>query len=252
MASSPKKKAPLAYRERMYRRVENSGLVSSLVKMAETDLHILASGKVDEQALQLVTNVRSDIEQYSKSHPSFLDSLVPLPMDAQAPDVVRRMLSAGLQTGVGPMAAVAGVVAQWVGRQLRAMGCAEVIVENGGDLYVARNRPCTVAVYAGESSLSGTLGLSLQPDRMPCGVCCSSGSIGHSLSMGSADAVVVVAPDTALADATATRLGNEVGESRQSIQQALALAGKIEGISGVVIISGDRLGAWGDIELVRI
>ncbi len=252
MLPSSRKKSPLSYQERVYRRVENSGLVSSMVKMAETDLHILAAENVDEQALQLVCNVRLQIERYIELHPLFSDALIPLPMDEQAPEVIRQMLAAGLQTGVGPMAAVAGVIARWVGQRLRKAGHIEVIVENGGDLYVARTQPCTVAVYAGESSLSGTLGICLHPDRMPCGVCCSSGSIGHSLSMGSADAVVVVAPDTALADAAATRLGNEVGASRQSIQQALTLAEKIEGISGVVIISGDRLGAWGDIELVGI
>ncbi len=87
---------------------------------------------------------------------------------------------------------------------------------------------------------------------MGCGVCCSSGTIGHSLSLGVADAVVVVAPSTALADAVATRLGNEVGRGKKSINRALELAGEIDGLSGVVIISGDRLGAWGDIELVRL
>jgi len=252
LPSPPKKKSPLSYRERTYRRVENSGLVASMVKMVETDLHILAPEKVDDLALQLVIDVRSRIEQYITAHPLFLDALVPLPGDEQAPEVVRQMLAAGLRAGVGPMAAVAGVVAGWVGSKLRASGCAEVIVENGGDLYVARNRSCTVAVYGGESPLSGTLGICLQPAAMPCGVCCSSGTIGHSLSMGKADAVVVVAPDTALADAAATRLGNEVGKSRQSITQALTLAESIDGLSGVLILSGDQLGAWGDIELVRL
>jgi len=252
LGSSPKKKEPLSYSERTYRRVENSGLVSSVVKMAETDLHILAPENVDNQALQLVTDVRSGIERYIAARPLFLDDLVPLPMDERAPEVVRQMLAAGLLAGVGPMAAVAGVVAQWVGSELRAAGQAEVIVENGGDLYVARNQPCTVAVYGGESPLSGTLGICLQPDRMPCGVCCSSGTIGHSLSMGKADAVVAVASDTALADAAATRLGNEVGKSRQSIDLALALAETIDGLSGVLILSGNQLGAWGDIELVKI
>ena len=252
VSSSPKKKSPLSYCERTYRRVENSGLVSSTVKLAETDLHILAPEKVADQALQLVTEVRSRIEHYIAAHPFFLEALVPLPLDDQAPEVVRQMLVAGLCTGVGPMAAVAGVVAQWVGRKLRAAGCAEVIVENGGDLYVARNRTCTVAVYGGDSPLSGRLGICLQPASMPCGVCCSSGTIGHSLSMGKADAVVVVASDTALADAAATRLGNEVGKSRQSINQALALAETIEGLSGVLVLSGAQLGAWGDIELVRV
>ena len=250
--SHSRKKPPLSYQERQYRRVENSGLVSSVVKIAETDLHILASRAVGDQALQLVSEVRSSIEHYIEQHPLFLDALVPLPMDNRAPEVVRQMLTAGLQAGVGPMAAVAGVVAEWVGRALLARGLEEVIVENGGDLFVARNRECTVAVYAGESPLSGKLGIGLQPDRMPCGVCCSSGTIGHSLSLGVADAVVVAAPSTALADAAATRLGNEVGRGKQGINRALELARKIADLSGVVIISGDQLGAWGDIELVQL
>ena len=246
-----RKKTPFSYQEREYRRVENSGLVSSVVKMAETDLHILTSRPVGDQALKLVSEVRSYIERYIKQHPRFVDTLVPMPMNKQAPEVVRQMLTAGMQAGVGPMAAVAGVVAEWVGRGLLAQGADEVIVENGGDLFVARNQPCTVAVYAGESPLSGKLAIDLQPE-MGCGVCCSSGTIGHSLSLGVADAVVVVAPSTALADAVATRLGNEVGRGKKSINRALELAGEIDGLSGVVIISGDRLGAWGDIELVRL
>ncbi len=250
--SHSRKKSPLSYQDREYRRVENSGLVSSVVKMAETDLHILTSKPVGDQALQSVSEVRGYIERYIEQHPRFIDALVPLPMDNQAPEVVRQMLTGGLLAGVGPMAAVAGVVAEKVGRALLAQGLHEVIVENGGDLFVARNKACTVAVYAGESPLSGKLAIGLQPDRMPCGVCCSSGTIGHSLSLGVADAVVVAAPSTALADAAATRLANEVGREKQSINRALELAGEIDGLSGVVIISGDQLGAWGDIELVKL
>jgi ApbE superfamily uncharacterized protein (UPF0280 family) len=250
--SHSRKKTPLSYQDREYRRVENSGLVSSVVKMAETDLHILASRPVGDQALKLVSEVRENIERYIEQYPRFVDTLVPMPMNNQAPDVVKKMLTAGMQAGVGPMAAVAGVVAEWVGRGLLAQGADEVIVENGGDLFVARNQPCTVAVYAGESPLSGKLAIGLQPEKMGCGVCCSSGTIGHSLSMGVADAVVVVAPSTALADAAATRLGNEVGRRKQSINRALELAGEIGELSGVVIISGNRLGGWGDIELVQL
>ena len=251
-ASHLRKKTPLSYQDREYRRVENSGLVSSVVKMAETDLHILASCPVEDQALKLLSEVRSSIERYIEQHPGFIDSLVPMPMNKEAHGVIRDMLTAGIQIGVGPMAAVAGVIAESVGRGLLAQGVDEVIVENGGDLFVARSQPCTVAVFAGESPLSGKLAVTLQPDRMPCGVCCSSGTVGHSLSMGVADAVVVVAPFTALADAAATRLGNEVGREKLSLSRALELAASIDGISGVVIVTGDHLGAWGDIELVKI
>jgi len=247
-----RKKTPLSYQDRKYRRVGNSGLVPSVVKMAETDLHILAPRPVDDQALQLVSEVRGYIERYIEQHPQFVETLISLPMDKKAPKVIRQMLTAGMQAGVGPMAAVAGVVAEWVGRGLLAQGADELIVENGGDLFVARNQACAVAVYAGESPLSGKLAIGLQPDQMNCGVCCSSGTIGHSLSFGNADAVVVVAPSTALADAAATRLGNEVCRGKKSINRALELAGKIYGLSGVVIISGDQLGAWGEIELVQL
>lgn len=250
--SHSRKKTPLSYQDRKYRRIENSGLVSSVAKIAETDLHILAPRPVDDQALQLVSEVRGYIERYIEEDPRFAGSLMPIPMNNQAPEVVKQMLAAGMEAGVGPMAAVAGVVAEWVGRGLLAQGADEVIVENGGDLFVARKQACTVAVYAGESPLSGKLAIGLQPEKMGCGVCCSSGTIGHSLSLGVADAVVVVAPSTALADAAATRIGNEVGRGKKSINRALELAGEIDGLSGVVIISGDRLGAWGDIELVQL
>jgi len=250
--AAAKNKSPLSYQERTYRAVENSGLVSSIVKIAETDLHILASQPVEDQALLAVSEVRGVIQGYIRTHPDFLQSLAPLPMDNRAPEVIKEMLSAGAATGVGPMAAVAGIVAEQVGKSLLFQGLAEVIVENGGDLFVARRQGSTIAVYAGESPLSGKLGIRLLPEQMPCGVCCSSGMIGHSLSLGRADAVAVVASSTALADAAATRLGNEVGRNKKSIQHALEVAKEIDGLTGVVIVSGEHLGAWGDVELVRI
>ena len=99
-------KSPLSYQERTYRHVEQSGLISSIVKMAETDLHILASQAVEDQALQLIARVRGQIEQYIREQPEFIDALVPLPLDSQAPKPVRQMLTAARSAGVGPMAAV--------------------------------------------------------------------------------------------------------------------------------------------------
>lgn len=254
MAAAPiKKKMPLSYQERGYRRIVNSGLLSSLVKLAETDLHILAPVAVDDRALQEVAAVRLVLERYIAGCPGFLDSLVPIPVDTSAPAIIQQMQAAGLAAVVGPMAAVAGVVAETVGKTLLGDGLEEVIVENGGDLFVARSQVCTVAVYAGQSPVSGKLGICLQPEQMPCGVCCSSGTIGHSLSLGIADAVVVVAEDTALADAAATRLGNEVGKKgKKGINRALAVARDIKGIQGVLVVSGEELGAWGQIELTGL
>ncbi len=218
----------------------------------ETDLHILARARVEDEALALVAEVRAELEQYIDAHAEFLHALVPLARDSRAPENIRTMLAAGLQAGVGPMAAVAGTVAEVVGQGLERYGQTEVIVENGGDIYVHRRQACTISIYAGESPLSGRVGIRLQPGQMPCGVCTSSASIGHSLSFGASDAAVVVAPSTAFADALATRLGNEVRQGGDRLTQALQVVREMENVTGAVLIAGDKLGVWGDVELVRV
>lgn len=247
-----KKKNPDSYRDRTYRTLEQSGLVSTFVRMVETDLHILAPIDVEDEALRLVAEGRRQIEGYVRSNPSFVDSLTPLPMDAAAPQPVQEMLEAGMATGVGPMAAVAGTIAEFVGLGLLQSGIEDLIIENGGDIFIARQQECTVSVFAGTSPLSDRVGIRFEQLDMPCGVCCSSGTIGHSMSFGHADAVVVSAPATSLADAAATRIGNEVGRGGGNIDQALQMAGTINGLSGVLIISGDKLGAWGRLKIVRL
>lgn len=243
---------PESYKERTYRTLERSGLVSTFVRMVETDLHILAPVAVEDEALRLVAETRRQIEGYIRSSPLFLDSLVPLPADPAAPEVVQEMLAAGLAAGVGPMAAVAGVIAEAVGRGLQRAGIEDLLVENGGDIFIARKQRCTVAVYAGPSPLSNRVGIVLNEEVQPCGVCCSSATVGHSLSFGHADAVVVLAPGTALADAAATRIGNEVGRAPAPLEAALEAARSIEGLNGVLIVRGTEMGAWGGIELVRL
>jgi len=232
--------------------MERSGLVSTFVKMVETDLHILAPKKVEEEALRLVADVRRQIEGYIHTNETFVHSLVPLPLDKSAPVVVREMLEAGKAAGVGPMAAVAGAIAENVGKGLIRSGTGDLIVENGGDIFIQRAQESTIAIFAGQSPLSNRIGIHLTPDMMPVGVCCSSGNIGHSLSFGRADAVVVVARSTALADAVATKIGNEVDGTPASMKNGLAVAQDISGISGVVVVQGKNLGAWGEIELVGL
>lgn len=243
---------PLSYNERTYRLAEQSGLVSTYVRMVETDLHILAPVNVEDEALRLVAKARRQIENYIHNHDQFVDSLKPLPEDAAAPGIIRKMLAAGKAAGVGPMASVAGIIAEEVGKGLLKTGVQDLIVENGGDIYIARQKECTVAIFAGPSPLSNKVGIQLARGVMPCGVCCSSGNIGHSLSLGCADAVAVTARSTPLADAAATRIGNEVEGSQGSLEAALKVAQDIKGISGVAVVQGNQFGAWGDIELVRL
>jgi hypothetical protein len=251
--SGKRKKSPGAYRQRSYRQLVDAGrLRATQIQVRETDLQILAPIEVREAALHLVIQYRNQLENYLSRHASFLESLTPLPDDRLAPPLVRAMLKAGQAAGVGPMAAVAGVIAEYVGRDLlKVPGCDEVLVENGGDIFLSRRQDSRVAIFAGSSPLSNRVGLLIPAGIMPCGICTSSGTVGHSLSLGRADAVTVVAASAALADAAATRLGNEV-KHRRDLAQALELAGTIAGLLGVVIIIGEELGAWGGIELVEV
>lgn len=251
-------KKPESYVERSYRAFpDQGGLVSSFVGIKDTDLHILADREVSDLAQELALQYRLQIEQYIKKCPEFAGALSPLAADALAPRIVREMLAAGNSAGVGPMAAVAGVIAEYVGKGLLQAGCREVMVENGGDIYIKRSGDCIVAIFAGESPLSLRVGLKLASGNMPMGmgVCTSSGTVGHSLSFGLADSVTVVAGSTALADAAATRLGNEVGMSAggdSGIQRALAISRDIPGILGIVVICGEKIGAVGDVELTPV
>jgi ApbE superfamily uncharacterized protein (UPF0280 family) len=231
--------------------VNSDGLVSFQARLQETDLHILAEKDLHFEALDFIIQYRNQLENYIARNPKFLKALFPLAYDPLAPSLIKEMLKAALAAGVGPMAAVAGGVAQYVGQDLLRGYSREIMVENGGDVFLQRSVDCRVAIFAGESPLSNKIGLVVKKADMPTGICTSSATVGHSLSFGQADAVTVVASSVFLADAAATRLGNETRENRP-IGEVLEVASQIEGLRGVVVVRGEELGAWGEVELVAI
>ncbi len=241
---------------RVYRRdLSSSRFASFRVVYRETDLWIAVGAGAPVAALsdtaeKLVVKLRSALEAYLSVHPHLKESLLPCPVAADAPAILKKMATAANLAGVGPMAAVAGAFAEEVGSML-AEQSAEVLVENGGDLYIRVAEPVLVGLYAGSSKISGKLALRINPEQSPLGVCTSSGTVGPSLSFGKADAAVVLSPSTALADAAATALGNLVGNP-QDFDRALDAAEQIEGISGVLLVCGDKVAAWGDLELTRV
>lgn len=256
MKAHKKKKKPESYSNRVYRElVSGAGLVSTKIRIEETDLHILAAGDVTEEAIALILQYRAQLENYIVKNPQFCTTFDPLPQDKTAPPLIRDMLIAGIQAGVGPMAAVAGTIAEYVGKGLVASGAQEIMVENGGDIFLQRESDCSVAIFAGQSPLSYKVGVRIPVSKMPIGICTSSGTVGHSLSLGDADSVTVLSRSTPLADAAATRLGNEVGRARGGkggMLKALEKAKEISGIDGVVVICGELMGAAGDVELIGI
>ncbi|MBN1368914.1 MAG: UPF0280 family protein [Dehalococcoidaceae bacterium] len=239
------------YEPRNYRHhVQARGLISFQVGMQESDLFILAGTDLSREAIVFLEECRSVISGYIRTNPEFGSSLSPLPLDQQAHAIVREMYSASLKAGVGPMAGVAGAIAEFIGRRLLAM-TPEIIIENGGDIFIKTAISRRIGIYAGNSPLSGKIGLAISPEATPAGICTSSGTVGPSLSFGKADAAVVLSHSCTLADAAATAIGNTV-TCPDAIAGGLDLAKNIEGISGAVIIIGDSMGAWGDIELVRL
>ena len=237
---------PRTYRTRMFR----SGLVSFRVAVKETDLLVLAARDFTQEVHSVVIKERQQLEAYIARHPRFLTTLEPWPEDPYAPQVVREMIAAAARVGVGPMAAVAGALAERVGRALTPLS-EEVIVENGGDIFLQVQQPATVSLFAGKSSLSHKVGLKIDPALSPLGVCTSSGTVGHSLSLGRADAACVLANSAALADAAATALGNRVPDA-QAIAPALEWIATVTDILGAVVVVGDKLGAWGQVELLPL
>lgn len=233
---------------RSYRHwIKDGDLVSFNVTVKETDLYLRAQRSLKEEALKAILECRTSLEKYIEHHPNFLTALEPLPVAEDAPQMVREMAEAAQGVGVGPMAAVAGAIAEGVGRKLMALS-PEVIVENGGDIFLHIRKRRTVGVYAGDSPFTGRLALLIEPEETPLGICTSSGTVGPSVSFGRADAVIVLSPSAALADAAATAIGNLVQEA-SDIPKGIAFAQGIAGLGGVVIIEGDKIGVWGQVKL---
>lgn len=198
----------------------------------------------------MILRQRGYLEAYLQRYPAFGQTLTPWHLDGPAPEIVRDMAAAGKAAGVGPMAAVAGAIAEQVGRGLLSYS-QEVIVENGGDVFLQVNRPMVVGIYAGRSPLSMQLGLRIDTLGQPVAVCTSSGTVGHSLSLGCADAVCVLSASCPLADAVATAVGNRVGDAGE-VENAVDFGKQIPGISGLMVIKDGSVGFWGDLEIVAL
>jgi hypothetical protein len=239
------------YGIRNYRKKINArGLILFNVVIKETDLCISAERDLSEEARDMVVGYRRQLEHYIQAHPDFLTTLSPYPHDPFAPSIVQEMIGATKDIGVGPMASVAGAIAQFVGTDL-LKSTDQVIIENGGDIFMKMKRDATVSIFAGESPLSEKLGIKITENMMPIGICSSSGKVGHSLSMGSSDVITVLSASAIRADGAATALGNRI-RKKTDLEKVSGWADAMGGILGGVAILGDTMATWGDIELVAL
>ena len=215
----------------------------------EADLRICSAAAC--LIVEEVKRLRAELEQYIGRQPAFLTSLEPIELLPDAPPIAVRMAEAAAACRVGPMAAVAGAVAQMAAEKALASGAGEAIIENGGDTWIASPDEVEIGLYAGDHPLSGRLALRIPAVRLPLSVCSSSSRFGHSLSLGDCDLATVVAASGALADAAATLAGNSV-RSVDDVDATLRKLMGIDGVIGVLILKADRVGVAGDLPpLVR-
>lgn len=241
------------YQKRFYRDwVKSKDLYLAHIIERETDLQILTDKPLDKDFVkERIRSYRWDIENYIAKDRRFLAALKPLAVELNAPKIIKEMAKQSKKANVGPMAAVAGAVAEFLGKDLLKKGYQDVILENGGDVFLKTRKIRTIGLYAGRSNLWNRLSLRIKPQDTPLGICSSSGTIGHSLSFGAADSVIILSKSAALADAVATACGNRV-RSKEDLQGALDFAKLIKGVLGVVIIIKNHLVSRGEvIELLK-
>ncbi len=242
---------PTLYEPRTYRDPEDTDRFKTFRVVIETsDLYVKALSSLEKETAALIRESRAQIKWAIERRPDFLKSLVPLEEDPADSAVVLAMIRAGQKAGTGPMASVAGAVAEFVGKGLLPLS-PEVIVENGGDIFLKVDRPVIIGLFAGNSSFSGRIGIRIESTPIPLGICTSSGTVGPSLSLGVADAATIISRDVPLADAVATGVGNRVHKP-EDLKEAVEWGMKVPGVDGTLAILGDRIAALGDIELVPI
>jgi ApbE superfamily uncharacterized protein (UPF0280 family) len=225
--------------------VKPKGLISAQVQIKQTDMLISASCDLRKEAYALITECRKELEHYIELNPLFEHSFVPCQRDESAPEIVKSMIDAASSAGVGPMAAVAGAISDYVGQGLMLFS-RDIIVENGGDIFLHSSVRRKMLVLA-ESCIFKGLKIAIGPTQSPMGICTSSGKLGHSFSFGRADAVAILASTAALADAAATAVGNII-HCANDIGSGILKAQEI-GVYGVLILAEDRIGAWGQVEI---
>lgn len=215
------------------------------------DTHLKVYGSEFELITRCIVGQRKTLEKYIRLHPAYASALKPVELLSQAPGIAKKMAKASCKTGLGPMASVAGTLAQYGVEAALQAGCSEAIVENGGDMFIASTMPVTIGIYAGENSIGAQLAFHLLPEDLPLAICSSSSKMGHSLSFGNCELATVVAKEAALADSAATLVCNSISKE-EDVERVLEEVGSIPGIQGILVVKDSNVGLWGKLpQIVR-
>ena len=208
--------------------------------------------KLKAFALDELKKLWDKIEGFICINPIIQKSLSPIKISESPPEEIIKMIESGNRAGIGPMSSVAGFFSQYIGKLIEEkFHPEEIIVENGGDIYLNVKKNITISIYAGKSPLSEKIAVKIPASQTPLGICTSSGKVGPSLSSGNADAVMIICTDTSLADAFATAFGNKV-KTPADIESTLQETEKFAEILSAIIICDDKIGIRGKFEIVAL
>lgn len=237
------------YEERYYRTyIAPENTTSFNITIFESDLQIYTDGQLQVALEDELKRIRKTIENYVVAFPEFKENLVPVQNNLNDPVIIKHMKEASKKLGVGPMATVAGAVAHYLGDKFYDQ-TKELIIENGGDLFVYSTEHKTILLHGGPEATVKNLSIKIDKSTLPIGVCTSSGKVGHSLSFGNCDVVTVLSKDTLVADAAATAFGNLL-KNKSDINSVLKYSKTFKDITGVIVIVDDKMGAWGAFEFI--
>jgi len=228
------------------------GIKRVKLEIKETIITIISEEKFIPVAEKEILYQRQLLENYINCDPTFKLTLNPYIVPYNAPEIIKRMTEESAKAGVGPMACVAGAIAEYTLKAMIRAGAEHVIVDNGGDIAMYINRPVTIGIYAGEKSLNN-IGFKFSPRKSIIGICTSSATIGHSLSLGKADAAIVISSNVVLADAVATALCNSISQKDKKLIETSINSLMINEIEGMMVFIDDVIGMGGNLpEIVNV
>ncbi len=229
------------YERKSYRnRIPLAHSVTFEIEVRETNLAIQAQSDLTAKAKDSVFRYRYQIEEYLRQHPAFREAEAPIQTYASAPEIARYCDLASRLTNIAPMLCMSGAIADFVGRDL--VGDSQnIIVSSGGDSFIRSSIPLEIYLYAQGSPLHERLVLSLPLLKKTFG-------LGTFVPKKGINAITVLSRSASWASAYATDMGLRLAAG-ENLNSVLDRAQNYVDVGGIIVVSGSRIIAVGDMIL---
>lgn len=233
----------------LYRvRVSKKSKFSWKISYKYSDLFISSSEDVSAIITGRLSEFYNIIEKEIKKNPAFEKSLSPFPYASDSNWIISEMNDAAKAFNVGPMAAVAGALCEFIARDIKD-DVRYLIIENGGDAYIRSKKDIITSVFFKSLYFKDDLKIKISKTLLPCGIASSSGVFGHSTSLGKSDIALVIAKDAITADAAATAFANLI-KKPEDLEDAVNLMKINKEILGLLAVKDEKIAVYGQVELI--